>query len=135
MKQLTLLITRCIHCFNFNCDFVAIIMTFNSSNMSDVLIYMISHMSTLKIKKVLTKWKSMKRFVDETRKLKMMQIACNSLAKNINHFFYWWKMNFHDNNINSAFLTFFNCSWKYVDHNVFFIVFEIVSRTLQYKVM
>ena len=75
------------------------------------------------------------KIVDETRELKMMQIACNSLAKSINHFFYWWKMNLHDSNISNAFLTFFSCSWRYVDCSALFIVFEAVSRASQHKIM
>ena len=58
------------------------------------------------------------KIVDKINKLKMMQIACDSLAKNIYHFFYWWKINFPDNSFNNAFLTFLNCFWKYVNHDI-----------------
>ena len=75
------------------------------------------------------------KIVDETNKLKIIRIACDSFAKNIYHFFYWWKMNFYNNNFNNAFLTFLNCSWKYIDRNIFFIVFEIVLQVSQHKIM
>ena len=89
----------------------------------------------IKSQKSSDEMKISEKIVDETRELKIIQIACNSLAKNINHFFCWWKMNFHDSNINIVLLTFSNCSWKYINRNAFFIVFEIVSQASQHKVM
>ena len=73
------------------------------------------------------------KIVDETHELKMIQIAYNSLAKNINFFFCWWKINLHDSNISNAFLMFSNYSWRYVDRNTFFIIFEIVSCEAVYE--
>ena len=53
--------TRCIHCFKFNCDFVATIIFFNFNDISNTLSRTMSQILTLKIKKTLTRWKFVKK--------------------------------------------------------------------------
>ena len=53
--------TRCIHCSKFNCDFVATIIFFNFNDISDALSRTMSQISTLRIKRALTRWEFVKR--------------------------------------------------------------------------
>ena len=66
--------TRSIHCFKFNCDFVAAIISFNSNDISNALFRTMSQISTLRIKRVLTRWEFVKR-------LSMKQTKCWWLLK------------------------------------------------------
>ena len=86
---------RCIHCFKFNYNFVVTIVSFNFNNISNALFRTMSQISTLKIKRVLTKWKFMKKL-------------------SINQTKWWWRKLRVTRSQKVYIISFVNKKWKFI---------------------